>query len=370
MIKPRYHRYLWSLFCYFLFLLFITGMITSGCSSSKTSASTIITQIDGNVQIKKAGTQNWQQAEIGTMLFENDSVKTNVNSKATITFFDGSIITLNPETQVEIKELVKEGTTSIRLKQELGTTLNKIEKLVDAASRYEIETPAAIAGVRGSQMRVTVAADGMTTVQNIEGKIFVTARDKEIIIPEGGTSIIIPGEPPGPAFFSAVNSFNTASSNPNGNWAYGWMSVDFNDFQFYTSHASDVFSGYAPIGLVNWYEELGKDRTPCVWINTGNTAYGVPTGWLALHPGPGSEPSVIRWTSPIAGGIHIIGEFLPGDTGKMTVTIRHNNQEIWTASDSGTFDLTVTASIGDRIDFMVYGGYWSGNTPVNITINY
>jgi hypothetical protein len=54
----------------------------------------------------------------------------------------------------------------------------------------------------------------------------------------------------------------------------------------------------------------------------------------------------------------------------MTVAIRHNNQGIWTAADSGSFDLTVIAGIEDTIDFVAYGGYWSGNTPVSITIDY
>jgi hypothetical protein len=148
------------------------------------------------------------------------------------------------------------------------------------------------------------------------------------------------------------------------------MPVDFSVFNIYNSHAGSAFNRYAPDGLISWYEGLGSDRTPCVWVNTGEVAFGAPSGWLSLHPGPAEQPSVIRWTAPDAGNIQVLGEFLPGDSGKMVVAIRQNNREIWTASDSGSFDQLVKVIVGDTLDFAVYGGYWSGNTPVGLTISY
>ena len=108
-----------------------------------------------------------------------DKIKSGPNSRAVITFFDGSTIELKPDTQLEISELVKGTANQIRLKQELGETISTVKKLADPASRYEIETPAAVAGVRGSTMMVSVAFDGTTSVQNLEGKISVTAQGVE-----------------------------------------------------------------------------------------------------------------------------------------------------------------------------------------------
>jgi hypothetical protein len=179
-----------------ILLPIIIGMNSIGCSSSKMAASTIISFLEGDARIEKAGTISWVKAEVKAVLSENDVIKTGVNSKISITFFDGSIIDLNPNTQVEIRELVKGKTTSIRLKQEIGETLSKVEKLVDPASRYEIETPAAVAAVRGSTMLVEVVIDGTTTVANIDGSISVTARGEEVVIPKGKHSTVIPGETP------------------------------------------------------------------------------------------------------------------------------------------------------------------------------
>jgi hypothetical protein len=137
------------------------------------------------------------------------------------------------------------------------------------------------------------------------------------------------------------------------------MPTNFSTFNIYTTHNS-----------YQWYGPQGGDRTPSIWINNGDPAYGVPTGWLSLHPGPDMEPSVLRWTAPIAGNIHVTGQFLTGDGGIMKVAVRHKNEMIWTATDSGSFDLETKVATGETIDFVVYGGYGFGNTPVSAAIFY
>jgi hypothetical protein len=518
--------------------------------------------MQGEVLIKKAGSNNLIEAEVKASLEVSDSIKTGANSNVSIIFFDGSVVELKSDTQVEIKELVKGKTTGIRLKQDIGETLSKVEKLVDPASRYEVETPVAVAGVRGSQMIVRVIADGTTTVGNIEGSISVTAQGEEVIIPVGQHSVVLPGDKPGqptegttslivsaqtyvdstgdmfdsqraaaagpdyldiqtsqlsfidgkwilrmglksilpasdtvtantliewdflldfdrdsttglnrpfisndigydylvqlslennayschlrdiaegttetiaysisdknveivipltsngvksiaspppldwiattiyykdedprnqPSFtdkapndghyvfapnqtaYSAFDDFSKDLVNPNGVWSYGWMPTDFSVFHAFKSHTTSAFNRYSPPGLVCWYDTLGSDRTPCIWLNSGDTAYGAPKGWLSLHPGPGREPAVIRWTAPDPGQIHVAGEFLAGDRASLTVAIQHNGLQIWTAADAGNFDLLETVKAGDTLDFLVYGAYNYGNTPCSVTISY
>ena len=146
--------------------------------------------------MKKPFAVDWVAAKVKDSLAENDTVRSGANSNAAITFFDGSVITLEANTRIEIKQLTSSKPTSIRLKQEIGETVSTIEKLIDSASRYEIETPAAVAGVRGSSMRVSVSPDGTTIVQNLEGQIAVTAQGVEVEIPVGSESTVHPGEVP------------------------------------------------------------------------------------------------------------------------------------------------------------------------------
>ncbi len=161
-----------------------------------------------------------------------------------------------------------------------------------------------------------------------------------------------------------TSDFSIDNGNPNGAWSYGWASLDFSTFTLYTN-SGKVIWGERPA----WYGWNG-DRTPYVFKNTAETAYGVPTGWISIHPGDGKQPSIARWTAPVGvlGTISIVGEFLPGNGGWMQTAIRKNNSEIWHAENSGAFDLNTIVASGDTIDFAVYGGYESGDTPVSATI--
>jgi hypothetical protein len=178
-----------------LALIMVPCNLSCGSSSEK---NTFITSLQGEVTVKKASSANWVKAEVKMLLNKGDSIKTEAEASAQITFFNGSTIELRAGTQIEITELVKEQAKNIRMKQEIGETISKVEKLVDSASKYEIETPTAVAGVRGSSMRVSVRPDGTTQVQNLEGKISVTAQGVEVVIPVGSSSTVLPGQPPSP----------------------------------------------------------------------------------------------------------------------------------------------------------------------------
>jgi hypothetical protein len=66
----------------------------------------------------------------------------------------------------------------------------------------------------------------------------------------------------------------------------------------------------------------------------------------------------------------VAGEFLAGDPGTMQVAVRRNNLPWWNAVNAGAFDLDVNISAGNTIDFVVYGGYYGGTTPLTANIAY
>lgn len=167
--------------------------------------------------------------------------------------------------------------------------------------------------------------------------------------------------PPATPFYDPASDFSLTNDNPNGVWSYGWMPTDFSSFICYSNYAAGANGP-------QWYGWSG-DRTPGIWKNLGNPVSGVPTGWLCLHPGPGTEPSVLRWTAPDSGSVNVIGQFLPGDSASMQVAIRLNGKPWWSATDSGNFSLNTNLVAGTTIDFAVYGGYSFGSTPLNVIIS-
>lgn len=162
--------------------------------------------------------------------------------------------------------------------------------------------------------------------------------------------------------YNAAAEFNITNGNPNGVWSYGWMPTDFSQFNLLPNTYSDhTYS----IGWFGW----NGDRAPVIWKNTYDvTGEGAPPGWIVLHPGPGTEPCILRWTAPFSGVIHVVGQYLPGNVGVMQVAVRQDGQTLWSAVDSGSFDLIATVSAGETVDFAVYGGYYFGNTPLDVNI--
>lgn len=179
-----------------LLLLAVLALPCCLACGGETEKNSTLSFVQGEVLVQKAGSSGWVQAQAGMVLEVSDTIKVGTAANATITFFEGSIIELSAGTRIEIRELLQGEVTSIRLKQEIGKTLSQVEKLVDPASRYEIETPVAVAAVRGSSMLVSVTEDGTTTVQNLEGQISVVAQGVEVAIPVGSESTVETGEAP------------------------------------------------------------------------------------------------------------------------------------------------------------------------------
>jgi hypothetical protein len=63
---------------------------------------------------------------------------------------------------------------TVILDQLVGQTENRVAEMVDAASRFEVRTPTAVAVVHGTQFAVVVGPDGTTSVSVREGEVGVT----------------------------------------------------------------------------------------------------------------------------------------------------------------------------------------------------
>ena len=177
----------------------IVVVVVLTLSSDEPENPSILSSLEGDVLVMKAGSGNWDAAQIGQQLYEDDILKIGEASKATVTFFDGSTIELEAGTQLEIKTLEPadgKNVNTISLEQEIGRSISRVTKLVDPASNYEIGTPSGVAAVRGTTMVVDVDEQGISRIVSEEGLVFVTAQGSEVLLSQGMQSIILPGKPP------------------------------------------------------------------------------------------------------------------------------------------------------------------------------
>ena len=134
----------------------------------------ILTEINGGVTVLPAGSTNWIEAEVGMLLETGDRIKTEANSSALITFFEGSTTKLQQDTEISIEELsitLETSSTTISLDQKIGKTRSRVTKLLDTGSRYEVTTASGSAVVRGTEYETEVFDEGTTIVRVYEGSV-------------------------------------------------------------------------------------------------------------------------------------------------------------------------------------------------------
>lgn len=83
-----------------------------------------------------------------------------------------------------------------RLKISRGRAKLRLRRFTNPESRFEIETPAGISGVRGTEFGINVQPDGKMSVAVSEGKVDSSAQGKTVGLDAGFQNFTIPGEPP------------------------------------------------------------------------------------------------------------------------------------------------------------------------------
>ena len=136
---------------------------------------TALTTVSGDVLIQHRGDQ-FVPAREGDLLAAGDTVRTGANAIAEITYFEGSSVRLEENTQLVVQALSTEadGGTVISMAQTIGRTWHVVTKLLNGSSRYEVKTPTSTASVRGTIFSVEVAMrpDGVAaTVTTSEGAV-------------------------------------------------------------------------------------------------------------------------------------------------------------------------------------------------------
>jgi len=171
---------------------------TTTTTPSATVPSCTVSSPAGTVQVQKKGSTTWTNAAAGTKLQVGDSLKTGSNGSAVLLFFDGSSMEVKASSQILVNELsiASAGSTSVGLKELVGSTVNRVGKLVDSASKYEVDTPAAAAVVRGTVFDMLVQQNGDTTVKAEQDSVSFTASGVTVTVNQGFQSTASVGGTP------------------------------------------------------------------------------------------------------------------------------------------------------------------------------
>jgi FecR protein len=190
-----------------VYLLLIASLV-SGISYSAVQAIQVgvnrwleIRQVKGTVTYQKGTVSN--SAQVGIKLQNvGDSITTGKNSTVVLAVDTGvGFVNISENTTVRVQslEVAPGGGRITQLQVTQGQARLQVRPFINKSSRLEIQTPAGISGVRGTQFGVSVQPDGKTGVATLEGAVVTSAQGKSVRVGRRLQSLVIPGEAPSPA---------------------------------------------------------------------------------------------------------------------------------------------------------------------------
>jgi len=133
----------------------------------------------GMLQIQRGGT--WQDATLGAPVFVGDRLRTGGTEQAKIVLRDDSVLDLAPNTELVLETQVFDPSAH-RFQSLLRLAKGKVRAWVseyyrEPRARYEVETPTAIAGVRGTEF-ITLynSASEVTEIVGITEQVEVAGK--------------------------------------------------------------------------------------------------------------------------------------------------------------------------------------------------
>ena len=146
-----------------------------------------VTFLKGSVEVKKAGSLDWEPAKKPMLLRKGDRIRTRSGAKCIIQFDDGSQLTIKADSLVHIDELsedIRTRTKSSAIKLLVSDVEANILRPTARGSRFMIETPGSVAQIRKARMSVKVGKDRRTEYKLLAGDVVVSAGGKQVRIGE------------------------------------------------------------------------------------------------------------------------------------------------------------------------------------------
>lgn len=190
---------------FFLFCsIALIFLFAAGAQSAETVGK--FSAVEGKVDVLKDGRLPAIIAEHGVVVSANDIVRTKSGSKAEITFNDGNVVRIAEKSRISISEYIggSRGVVSVSTgKVEAVVTKEMTKRIATSlgANKFEIRTPSAIAGVRGTDFFVS-HIDNVTDVFVKEGVVAVQNLkfpDVIVNVTAGNVAVIEQHKPPEPA---------------------------------------------------------------------------------------------------------------------------------------------------------------------------
>lgn len=352
---PAFYSFLLLAFCL---------MLNSVSPAEGMEAVGSFTHVAGKVDVLRGGAPAIAVKK-GDPVFVKDIVRTKSDSKAEILFIDGNLLRLAQRTRIDISEYITDGAQT---KEIIKLPRGKVEALVEKklaqrisvskeANKFEIHTPNAVAGVRGTDYFVFHSRN-LTGILVKDGTVYVFNPEfPEIIVPVNAGSFTsvsakAPPEAPRPAteaeMLGAEKDASTALGKPklSSDTKASELASITAGFQRTTSPNIEVITLPAV--------EVGRTTLSGVLVAGSATDMNYLSVFMRdvvfLAPSSGNKPSI--WSANAINGSYSFGNHL--NSGNITNT---------------ALSITNGSNINGTLQFNQFGGNWSATVNGSGTLS-
>ncbi|MCE3241369.1 MAG: hypothetical protein K0Q83_1876, partial [Deltaproteobacteria bacterium] len=177
-------------------VILLTAAVSAVCYPTRSSAGMFcdpwlvkMVSVQGNVQVRRAGQAQWQQAHLGDLYCPGDRIQVGQRSRADVAFANQPVLRLDQNSTVTLGGIKEQRTALVEL---LAGALYFFSRV---SRNLEIQTPFVNAGVEGTEGFVLVDAT-RTLISIFEGTVLASNPVGMLTLVSGQTAIAEQGRAP------------------------------------------------------------------------------------------------------------------------------------------------------------------------------
>jgi hypothetical protein len=167
-----------------VFMLLVFMLLVFGSAVLAAPMKVKVSKVKGTVEVSAGA--GWKALKDGDAVPVGADVRTAAGSGCILTWAGGNVVKVGPMTTMSVEQAEKTagGDEKSRVNLKDGSVSAHAKKLSTQKSSFEIKTPTAVAGVRGTDILAEIEA-GNVTFGVSDGQLEVTVGDEVFVVDDG-----------------------------------------------------------------------------------------------------------------------------------------------------------------------------------------
>ncbi|MGB7067300.1 MAG: FecR domain-containing protein, partial [Syntrophobacteria bacterium] len=145
--------------------------------------------VQGTVEVKKVGEARWQPVELNDTYCPGDEIRAGESSRANLALINEAVLRLNQNTSMTLGEFKEEQTSLVDLFKGAAHFFSRKPRSL------EVQTPFAIAGVRGTEFFIEVQEE-QTFLSIFQGEVLAQNKYGQLTVTSGQSAVAERGKAP------------------------------------------------------------------------------------------------------------------------------------------------------------------------------